>query len=368
MVMTKATEKKKAIIIGSSIAGLALAYLLSKKMQVKVFEQKPKGKIGEKVCANVVTSSFLELARKLDINPKQVIVRKFSHARFYSEKNSFEIPIQDYEIDRKKLVGALTKKALERGAEFCFKTKFLDLEKTSAGYNVLLEKNQSKIIESADFVIGADGALSNVAKKAGLWRDRQFWLAIQTRVSKIKRKISKQTYEIFFIKKLGYYSYIFPSQQYVVGVVASPENAKEKFDCFLKFLGIKNYKIESALIPQPRVIKIRNGNIFLLGDAACQVKFTAGGIVPAIGSAFALRDLIVHRSNKRFRALKKEISLHHLIAKVLSRLSDAELNNLFGIAKKSNISLVKSRDELRKWAVGFVLKNPILFKFLPKLF
>jgi flavin-dependent dehydrogenase len=203
-----------------------------------------------------------------------------------------------------------------------------------------------------------------------LWQKRKFWLAVQAKVPKIERKIAKETYEIFFSRKFGYYSYVFPSgKSFVIGAVAKPQDARKKFKQFLDFLKIKKCKVESALIPLPKKINARKGNVFLAGDAACQVKFTGGGIVPAIESAFALRDFIVYGNNKGINALRKEIKMHQMIAKVLDRLSDSDFNILFEIAKDSSaIMAAKSRDELRKWAVKFVLQHPSLLRFLPKLF
>ncbi len=363
-------KNKRVAIIGSSIAGSALTLLLSKHMQVKVFEQKPAAEIGNKVCANVVTSSFLSLAKKLGINPAKITKKRFSNAEFYSQNNSVKFPVQDYEIDRKKLLQEMIKRAGRNEAEFFFNTKFADLEKTINGYNILLENKGKKIIETADFIIGADGALSRVAEKSALWQNRKFWLAVQAKVPKIKRKIARETYEIFFTRKFGCYSYIFPSgKSFVIGAVAKPQDAREKFKQFLDFLNIKKCNIEAALIPFPRVIRTRKGNVFLAGDAACQVKFTGGGIVPAIESAFALRDFIVYGNNKGINALSKEIRMHQTIARVLDRLNDSDMDRLFEIAKDSSaIMAAKSRDELRKWVVKFVLQHPSLLRFLPKLF
>ena len=177
--------KKKVIVVGGSISGLAAACLLSKKMDVSVIEQKPKEEIGNKVCANVVTSTFLDLARKLGINPKEITLKKFSLAKFCSESNSVDMPVEDYEINRKKFVGLLVEKAVSNGVEFHFKTRFTGLQKIYRRYGVVFENNSKKTMETADFVIGADGALSEVARKAGLWQNRKFWLAMQSKIFQI---------------------------------------------------------------------------------------------------------------------------------------------------------------------------------------
>lgn len=361
-------KKFKVAIIGCSIAGSALALLLGKEgIDVKVFEQKSKAEIGDKVCGNVVTSSFLKLARGMGINPKKIIAKKFSVAEFNSQNNSVNLAVEDYEIDRKKLVEEIVRKAEDKDVEFFFNAKFKGFKKTSSGYGIFIDNEP---ISDIDCIIGADGALSEVAKKAGLWQNRNFWLAVQAKIPKKrfrKIKIASDKYRIFFIPKFGHYSYVFSSGgHFVAGTLASPETAKERFREFADFLGVGKCRIESALIPLPRKIKWRRGNIFLSGDAACQTKFSGGGIVPAIESAFALARLIVDGKTKRFNELKKEILFHQLITKIFGRMNANDFDNLFDIAKKSKISL-KSRDELRKWALGFALRNPRLIRLLPKL-
>lgn len=361
-------KKSKVAIIGCSIAGSALALLLGKKgIDVKVFEQKSKTDTGNKVCGNVVTSSFLKLSCKMGINPNKVITKNFSVAEFTSQANSVKLAVKDYEIDRKKLLEDIVRKAEDKGVEFFFNAKFKGFEKNLTGYDIFVG---NEVISGIDYIIGADGALSEVAKRAGLWQNRNFWLAVQTKIPKKrfrKIKIDSEKYRVFFIPKFGHYSYVFASRKYIVaGTVASPETAKERFKEFAAFLGVGKCRIESALIPLPRKIKWRRGNIFLSGDAACQTKFSGGGIIPAIESAFALAELIVDGKTNRFNELKREILFHQLITRVLGRMDADDFDELFDIAKKNKIAL-KSRDELRKWALGLALRNPRLIRLLPKL-
>ena len=362
-------QNKKAIVIGCSISGLAAASLLSRKLKVAVIEQKSRDTISGKVCANVVTSKFLNLAEKLGINAQKTILRKFTLAKFYSENSSVELPVEDYEISRKKLLELLLEKAKANGVEFRFETRLLGLEKIQKGYAIFSEKKGRKKIETADYIIAADGALSSAAKKAGLWQGREFWLAMHANSAKINRKIPAGSYEIFFRKKFGYYSYIFPSggNGFIAGIVASPKDARRNFSRLLKFLGIRKYRVESALIPKPRALNTHKRNLFLLGDAACQVKFTGGGIIPAIESAFALHDMLLLKNRKKNNSLKWEIFLHQLVSRVLSKLDERDMHTLFGIAGKTGKKSAKSRDELRSSAVGVVLRNPRLLKFLQKL-
>jgi len=119
------------------------------------------------------------------------------------------------------------------------------------------------------------------------------------------------------------------------------------------------------LIPLPKRIKFRKGNIFLAGDAACQRKFTGGGIVPALKTAFALKEIIINNKYKAAKDLSMEIFLHQLISNMLGKMSTTDFDKLFKISRKSDMG---SRDELRKWIWKFVLRNPCMFRFLLRLF
>jgi hypothetical protein len=77
---------------------------------------------------------------------------------------------------------------------------------------------------------------------------------------------------------------------------------------------------------------------------------------------------MLHKNTARLKQINKEILLHQLVTRVLLRMKAEDFDKLFEAAKKSNIKMVASRDELRRWAAKFVFKNPSLFKFLPKLF
>lgn len=357
--------RKRAVIIGGSIAGLAAACLLGRQMDVFVVEQSSCNQVCNKVCANIVTSKFLSLSKKLGINPRKVLLRKFSRAEFYSETSSMNLAIEDYEISRKKLVELLMKKARKIGVKFFFNAKFIDIEKSG---NVLIELKNRKITERADFLIGADGALSAVAKKSGLWQNRKFWLAFKA-YAPSKAKILSKNYKIFFTGKFGYYSYVFPSKSgHVIGVVAQQDVAKKCFNAFAEHLGLKNLKFSAALIPQPKLIRTQKKSVFLIGDAACAGKFTGGGIVQAIESAFAIRDILLNRSIKNYLSLKKSIFFNYLITRALSKFEAEDFEILFRIARNVKGNSAKNRDNLSKTAISVALKNPGLLRFIPKLF
>lgn len=362
---------RKVAIIGSSIAGSCLAYLLARSgCCVDVFEQKSWFETGRKVCSNIVSSDFVRVARSLGIDEKEVIKNKFTKAIFFSQKNSAEFPVEDYEIDRVKLLRLLMEKARGAGAKFHFNIEFLSLGKTDNHYGIMLKRNKKIVTQEADYVIGADGAVSRVAERIGLKNKKRFWLATQAKVDKMPGSRQRSRYFIFFGSRFGYYSYIYPSQDYFTIGTLSPIKQKGKFDGFLEYLKIKEIgKREAALIPiYNPLMRFRKGNIFLIGDAAAMTKFTGGGIMPALRAALWVRNSILGRRSNTLLKLRQELLLHHLIYRGLRKFSDADFDKYLELAKEEGIlSELGSRENTREWVFKLAKRKPGLIKLLPKL-
>jgi flavin-dependent dehydrogenase len=365
---------KEIAIIGSSISGSSLAYLLAKAgCSVKVFEEKSQQDTGRKVCANIVTSDFIEITKEFGLNIKGVIKNRLKGAIFLCEKNSVEFPIDDYEIDRAKFINLLLKKAKTMGARFYFRTRFLNLKESNGRYEIVLQKNRKIVKEKADYVIGADGALSKVAKRINIGNKKEFWLAVQTKIYKVPRGKERKKYFIFLGSKFGYYSYIFPSKRYFTIGTLSFLKQHNKFNDFLKYIGIKGIKKrEAALIPiYNPAFRFRKNNILIIGDSAGMTKFTGCGIVPSLKAALWAQQAILGKKDKEssnLRKLRQELFLHYLIYKALKRFSDDDFNKYLEIAKdKSVISAVASRDDIKKWIFKIARRKPELIRLLPKL-
>ncbi len=380
---------KKIIIIGSSIAGASAACMLAKYCDVVVYEKKAKKDIGKKVCANVVTPSFLKYAKMIGLNPKKYVIHRFSKAKGFSENNEVEFKTEEFRLDREKLVDDLIKLAEKNGARFEFNAEFKDVrneyisehpknlkgffgfKKRKRGYIIKLRKNNRLFEDSCDILVGADGALSNVAKKAGLWNNRKMFLVMHTEIpfSKVKKLgINKKTYYIYFGKKAGYYSYIFPyKNRVVIGAGDEIDKAKKRHKDFLKFIGIKGGKIKAALIPEPKVIPWKK-DLFLIGDAGCNVKFSGGGIVPSMIAALALKEAIVDNSYKRIKNLNKRTLVNRIGTKLIKKWNDKEFDSILEILKQKKFKdIVMRRDEFNKSDYLKILDLKLL-KFLLRIF
>ena len=358
----------KIVIIGSSIAGASAALLLAGKADVVVYEQKARKDIGKKLCLNNVTVSFLGYARKLGLNPRKYIGSISEKAIIKSSSKELRFKTKEFKIDRAMLIGDLIRKAERKGARFYFNVEFVNVKQNSK-LRVTLKKGKQKINDYADILIGADGALSEVAKKSGLWENRKLYLILQKEVplKKLKLRIEKNAYYVYVGRKYGYFSYIFSYKgNAVIGLADNTETANTKFKILLKELKLDSKNLNAALVPEPKIIPQKN-NLFLIGDAGCDVKFSGGGIIPAITSAFAVREAIINKNRRELKKLRKKIFINRLILKAIKRMSDNDFDYLLETMKdKKFFGILEKRDELEKRDY-LKLIDLRLLKFVPKL-
>jgi flavin-dependent dehydrogenase len=364
----------KVIIIGSSVAGAAAAYLLAKDAEVIVYEKKSRKDVGKKVCANVYTFMIKDILKEFNLNYRKFVKTRYTGFKAISKNNSASFKTDEYEFDRQKILENLVKNAEKKGAKFFFNTEFIDFKKNNK-FIVSLKKAKKRFADYSDILIGADGAVSEVAKKSGLWQNRRFFLALQANVlaKQIKNKKfipGKNRYNILLGDDFGYYSYIFSSKKaFVIGLEDRPEkNVREKFLKMLKFLGIKKVKISGALIPEPKVIRLKPG-IFLIGDAGCQVKFTGGGVIPAFMAARAAKDAILKNDWESYRKLNSRIRLNRLAVRFFERMNDKRADKIIEIVKDRRFKdLPKNRDYLNKRHFKSIIGSKLIFSLIANLF
>ena len=186
-------ETKKIVVVGAGPAGSFSAYLLAKAgMDVQVFEEH--ATVGEPVaCTGVVTADVLSQRLQL---PKELIVNRIAKARIIAPNNEFiEVKLKnDIIIDRAGLDRHISQMAKDAGAKYYMNHRFETFEYGNIGNSG--EKNGKKRVIAAvkdkvkgdvrkietDYLIGADGPVSAVAKSAGLFGNRQFYSGIQVTI------------------------------------------------------------------------------------------------------------------------------------------------------------------------------------------
>jgi geranylgeranyl reductase family protein len=357
-------------IIGAGPAGLYTAYLLAKQgKEVNVFEEHKE--MGLPIqCTGITTAHLKDL---IEIK-KEFLINKVNTARIYFDKNfiDFKLKQENIILDRKKFDQYLAKKAKQAGANIFLNHKFLDYKKNKITIKDIKNKKIKKI--KTDILIGADGPLSKVSKLINK-NKIDFWTALQARA---KIKTDKKIFEAH----LGsiapkFFAWVVPENNSTARVGLATKNPNLYFKKFLKLKGIKQKDIieyQGGIIPlyNPK-LKIQNKqkNIFLIGDAATQLKATTGGgIIPALSSSKILVDSIIKNKNYEMEFKKtvgKDLFASLKIRAILNKFSDKDYNyliNLFKNKKLKNIIEQYDREFPSKFIIKLLITEPRFFYFL----
>ena len=356
-------------IIGAGPVGSYLAYMLAKSgFDVNVYEEHKS--IGEPVqCAGIVTS---ELSRVLELDDK-LIINRLNKVKIFSKHRSTTFNVNDIVIDRKKFDRWLADKAKKAGARFHLNHKYLGF----ARGNIIFADKKNKFIKTkAEKIIGADGPLSDVAKSNFIFDKRKFYIGLQAR---IKGNFDLNTYEVYLGSICpGFFAWLIPESKTIARVgTAGEKYVSQRFSKFLSIKGLSSKNIvdkQAGLIPiWNNKIRVKKSNIYLIGDAAAQVKAsTGGGIVPSLKAAKVLADSIINNKdyNKGLTKINKELKTHLRIRKILNRFSDKDYNNLIKLLSKKRVKKILNtynRDLSSELVVKMLLIEPRLLCYLRKI-
>jgi len=349
-------------IIGGGPVGSYQAYLFAKQgRKVRVFEEHEK--IGEPVkCTGIVTSSITDCLKLKD----NFIVNKIKKAKIYAPNGksiTFDFKKEDVVVNRGKFDAYVADLAEKAGVEYLLGHRY----KRNEGKKLVFNEKEYR----TDYLIGADGPHSRVARHNKMWSRRKFLIGNQVTCELDVE--DRDTMEVWL--GLGKFSWCVPSEKGLarVGVVCE-KDPKQKLDKLIEKCcpDAKIVSKETGTIPvfNPKQILQRN-NVFLVGDAATQVKATSyGGIVPGMEAAKLLaKDMNFYSWNFK-KGIGKELYLNNLIRKALDKFSEEEYNDLitkFNQKKLKGVLEKKSRDYPSSFALELLLREPRFFKYVFKL-
>ncbi len=338
-------------IIGAGPVGSYLASLLARGHNVKVYEEHKE--VGRPIqCTGILTGSLDKVINVKD----DYVVNKIKTMRIIAPNKEFidvNFKKENYVIDRELFDKHLYFNALDKGAEFYFNRRFKDFKDSKITFN--------KGEEKTNLLIGADGSFSSVAKKAGLYGNRKFVTAMQYRV---EMDVNKDLVELFLGH--GCFGWIVPENDKIARVAVvdyrNPWNYLEKLLAKRKYRILEN---QSGLIPiyDPKV-KTKKDNVFLVGDAATQVKATTfGGVIPGLIAAKELSKSFRNYERNWRKKIGRELWLSLIIRKKLDKFDDNKYNKLvemFSNEKIKEIIESKDRDFPSKMIFRLLLREPRL--------
>jgi flavin-dependent dehydrogenase len=370
----------KVIIIGASISGLYTAHLLAKQgVDVEVYDRM--GALGWPSRTLIVTGRINEV---LDSVPEEIVLNKVKYLELFSKSRSarLELSVPDLIVERRRFLESFARMAEESGARMILRYQFEGFAQFGRKVVVTLrnlETNEAKQI-SADILIGADGVQSAVSQAASRNGHPVAALA-QARVSLLEGQ-EGDTYRVWFdTNRTNYFYWLIPESNRVaaVGLIAEDvRQAKARLIEFLQEKQLEAIEFQSAIVPMHQFggangVVDPNRNVFVVGDAAAQVKVTTvGGVVPGLYGARALAQAILNGRNyrKELGGLKMELNLHLLVRHVLNRFSDEDYDELIGMLNGGLKGILQewTRDELTQSFLRMIWTEPRLIKLGAKAF
>ena len=362
----------KVTIIGASISGLFTGYLLAKEgVEVEVYER---GEVlGRPSRTLIVTNKINEI---LDFVPEEAIINRIRYIELFSRSKSarLELSPPDLVVERGKLLNLFARLAKGAGVKIMFNRQFEGFVQFGRKVVVSLKNldTREECGRSTDILIGADGAQSAVARAASC-NGHHLSALLQARVS-LPENARPDTSQVWFDPdRTKYFYWLIPESDQVatVGLIAEDsKRAERELKAFLQQQQLDPLEFQSSPVPMHRFdlmssVRARNRNVFIVGDAAGQVKVTTvGGVVTGLHGARALATAVLNGRNyrKELRELKLELDLHLLVRRVLNWLDDKDYDELIAMLDGGLKDILEesTRDELSKSLFSLILKEPRL--------
>ncbi len=362
-------------VVGGSAAGLFAAYLLAREgRRVRLFDSND---VMHTTSRTLITTS--RLAEALGFFPHDAVINEIKEIELCSRQCSVTIPMMqpDLVVERAAIVRLLARKAVEAGVEIRGGCKFLDLKPGPEGVTMIIRDIYRGYVEEIPTrtLIGADGTFSRVAKLACV-KSHDTTPILQA-IVKLPEAAGAHTTRVWFEPEdTPYFYWLIPESQTRAAVGLISENGKDsriKLERFLSRLKMKPIEMQAARVPSythtARPWRRMDGaDIYLVGDAAAQVKVTTvGGLVTGLRGARAAANAILNGANysKELRSLRRELGMHLIIRTALNRFRSADYDSLLRLLNKKTIELLGlySRDQASAMLCRILLAQPRFLRF-----
>ncbi|GAB4114309.1 MAG: geranylgeranyl reductase family protein [Candidatus Caldatribacteriota bacterium] len=356
------------VIVGAGPVGCYTARLLRKYgIKAKLIEEHQE--VGKPVqCAGIVGKQVFEDTQ--GEVPKSSIINQINGAFFFYGKDNFKINREGVAlvIDREKF-----DQELSRGLDIELGTRLLNLETNGEGKGYLLRTNKGEL--KAEVVIGADGAKSRVRRfvlnsriklsennlekknrnqenslEKSLTQKIDYYQGWQYRVKLEKPFIPKDFVQVYLEEAIPFFIWIIPESEYVVRIGIISWDNRNKLNQFLQKEKIEGEIMEKnyGIIPLGLLPRISWGKVFLVGDAACQIKpLTGGGIYYGLKAAEILVDCLrenklveyeIRWKRKYCQEIRKTLRLRRIYERIQTQPDEIkEIFNLF----KNNVDFIE---------------------------
>jgi flavin-dependent dehydrogenase len=368
---TARKDNPEIAIIGGSAAGLYTANLLAQQGRaVRVLEGL--GALEPAARTLIVTHRLRDmLGRAADGS----IVNEIRRFELFTDGRSATVSLKhpDLIVERRTLIQNLAAAAERAGAKIELGRRFQALHANGRGLVVEVERSADGAREEvcAETVVAGDGATSRVARSAG-WAPLETAPLMQAIVP-LPKDMAPDTVRVWFIPQdTPYFYWLIPESRKrgALGVIgeAGPE-MRRRLEEFLEKRGFEPIAFQGARVPVytswiPVHRQLGQGSVYLVGDAAAQVKVsTVGGTVTGFRGALGVAEAILNGgASRELQSLRRELDLHLLLRRSLHRFEQSDYSRLVDLlndgAKQSLAEY--SRDEAWKVLWRVILRQPRL--------
>jgi flavin-dependent dehydrogenase len=365
------TEKRSVAVIGGSAAALFTASLLAERgVSVRVFERIETLEPTERIL--IVTDRMRAILGRA---AETSILNEIRRFELFTDGRTATIPLQrpDLVVERRRLIQILAEQAQKAGASVELGRRFHALQANGRGLSVEVERCADGRREDvhAESVVGGDGATSRVARAAG-WAPLETVPLVQA-IVRLPTNMAPDTVRVWFVPQdTPYFYWLIPEspERGAFGVIGeSGPETRRRLEQFLEKRKLDPIEFQGARIPVyrrwvPVKRRVGNGSVYLVGDAAAQVKVsTVGGIITGFRGALGVAEAILNGgASRELRRLRRELDFHLLLRRSLHHFQQPDYSHLVDLlsdpAKRSLGEY--SRDEAWKLLWRICLRQPRL--------
>lgn len=362
-------DDTEVVVVGGSAAGIFTARQVAQGgRRVRILESKPRWEPAARTL--IVTDHFRS---QMGASAQESIVNEIRRFELFTDGRSAQIALNkpDLIIERARLTNALAREARQAGVDVTFDTRFLGLSANGNGLRLQVDSAGRREELHAAAVVGADGAASRVARAAG-------WPPVETvplmqAIVRLPKDCPPDTTRVWFVPDdTPYFYWLVPesAERGALGVIGEDgRDTKRAFERFLEKKHLEPLEWQGARIPiYKRWVPVRrrlgDGDVYLVGDAAAQVKVsTVGGIVTGFRGALGVAQSLLRGGRSReLGSLRRELDTHRLIRRAMHHFQQADYSRLVDLLNASaRESLGEiNRDESTRLLWNVVRRQPRL--------
>ena len=279
----------------------------------------------------------------------------------------------DLIVERRALIQGLADDAQAAGATLELGRRFHALHPNGRGLILEVERcsDGSREEVHAGTIIGGDGASSRVARAAG-------WPALDTvplvqAIVRLPKDMPPDTARVWFVpQETPYFYWLIPESpaRGALGLIGETGiETRKLLEQFLERRKLDPIEFQGARIPVytgwvPVKRQVGAGSVYLVGDAAGQVKVTTvGGIVTGFRGALGVAEAILNGgSSRELRTLRRELDLHLILRRALHDFQQSDYSRLVDLLNAPAIQSLSeySRDEAWRILWRICLRQPRL--------